>query len=446
MNNFFNKLNTFFKEIGIEEIKFKETKEKIIYEYNTNDFSHDKLYSYNLESLYEELGDALSILVHEDESRWCYCKESIEYLQDFLKDRMYVCGKYNVEIYINKNRLIDKFINHDHVVFFMEVNNFYNWIKKKDILELEKDVFVFSINTIIIYNDDIHFDNGYIRILNYSFYKEDINFDKSKILKNIKFRNEHCNWQDSTRWLTPDFIYFDCDDKKYIDLQNYFYECTIKLLIPFIASATYNDGNNIAIVINGHKKIKFFLNRDIKFTSDSVKYLFDTYKWIYDDNYNSDKMYILRNLITVYLCDECSKDYLSMIIDHARDIYDTTIKNFDIYLKENVEKYFVERNNLKKLIHDTSNQISDEISSITNNITKSFLSAIGIVLISFITYINKGSKNIFLGAIVLYIVFIVANLIFSIIYYPHKIKIIKTYYSQQDEALKKYIVKKRHSI
>lgn len=435
MRLIFDLLYDFYKNIAIKEIKSTfEDETRIFYEYDQSEFNKNDLNECDLKTLLEKIEKFVLITaVSLDDSCNLVSPSGVKAFKEFIEDENII----KLKIEFKKDKFIEEFTESSHnCVFFTSIHETLNWLNKKDINQLETCFSETNKTVILLLEDDISINNGYIYIINcdkYSISMSSNRFDETFNDK-IKFRNDHCNWQNSTRWMTPEYLYFKFPndyDTHYSELKNYFHKQTTNLIISYLASATYVEQGETLTVISGLKKISFAIKGKENYNQENIDYLYKTYKWVYSDEYNSDKIYMVRNLLTVYLCDQCSKDYYSLILEKSKQIYDTTISNFDVYLKENVENYFKERNNLRKLIHDTRIEISREIDAIISNITKNFLSSIGVILITLITYVNQGNKNMFKGALSLYIIFMVANLLFFIFHYKYKVAMIVEYFNNQ---------------
>lgn len=176
-------------------------------------------------------------------------------------------------------------------------------------------------------------------------------------------------------------------------IKNYFLKSTTNLIIPYISSYVVEENKSIVCTINGHKKIDIVISQSETYNQKDVDYLYKIFNWAYSGE-NTDKISILRNLITIFLCEDCGSDYYSLILMKSKEIYSTAIKNFDIYFKENVEQYFNARQKMMELIDNKSNEISEQISHTINSMNKTLIAFLGTIFTSIISFIQNANGNL----------------------------------------------------
>ncbi|WP_312907191.1 hypothetical protein [Tissierella praeacuta] len=406
----------------------------------------DKLISYDFEKVFDSLHDTFEIIFSNSKvlqnpeaiERGFIKEDLLEYIEEALGFYCYV----DIELNINKMKYylhyseFRCFLDEFNFFPFIYSENFINWIEQFDFKELEEKVFTVNKQVIFLVNDcNETFYNENVLVagknINESIiqrFKEDFNLQKNKEI--ISWRYEQINWVDGTKWINPDFFYFDFAELDVHELvKNYFLKNTVNLLVPYISNYVIYENKNILSIINGHKKIVIKNKELIHYNQEQVKYLFQAYRWAYAGE-NSDKLSILRKLVTVTLCEDCGEDYYILLLGKAKDIYYTAIKNFDIYLEENVEQYFEARQKIMDLIEVKSNEISNHITNTIDSMNKTLFAFLGTIFTAIISFVENNNDVLIKFALVSFIVYVV---VYSIYYLSYsKLKVIQTrkYYDE----------------
>lgn len=141
-----------------------------------------------------------------------------------------------------------------------------------------------------------------------------------------------------------------------------------------IADISSINGDILSVRINGYK----VLSEEIPFGSIvdvKTAELFKVYTWAYASGNLSDKIGIIRNLITLY-----SRNSLCNI---EEGIYSAAMSNFEIYLKENIGRYLDTKNTVTTKIQE----LSQKCVSYTDNFGSTFKQSIFAISSFFITII-----------------------------------------------------------
>jgi hypothetical protein len=218
-----------------------------------------------------------------------------------------------------------------------------------------------------------------------TFLKEDecsVLLDRDKILEQ---RKDYCFVSgDNVPNIVPEdfFIINESDDEELNLLLNKL--CLLSIL-TFIADISEFKDNCLNYKLYGYKTIKDSFSLENIETGNLIQ-LFKIYTWIYhDENHSSisDKLGIARNLLTLHM----KENTFNKI---EGDVYTAIKSNFDIYLKENVQRYLEVKNQVSAFIHDMSVKAESHSESFVDTMKNSLLIFISYFLsIIIVTAIDK---------------------------------------------------------
>ena len=440
-------LEDLFKFMNWDKESLKEDDALITYSKRIHDKEEAlKITSYDYKNIFDSLDDTFQIIFNNEKiiqnpeaiEKNFIKQDLLEYIEQAINFYNYV----DIELSINKKRyylLYSELKNtfNSFVFFpFMYSKNFVKWIERLGLENLEEKIFAIDKQTIFLINDcDETLCNDNVLIAGKNVNKAMIKkflkkFDSQNNEEIARWRYEQVNWLDGTRWLNPNYFYFDFKNVNMDKLlENYFLKNTVNLIIPYISNYVIYENVDILSTINGHKKITIKIKELNNYNQEQVDYLFQTYKWAYTGK-NSDKLSILRNLITILLCEDCGNDYYSSILIKSKNIYDTAIKNFDIYLKENVEQYFEARQRAMDLIENKSNEVSDQISNTIGNMNKTLFAFLGTIFTAIISFVENSNSTLIKFLLNSFIIYVVIYSFYYLSYSKIKVIQIEKYYNE----------------
>lgn len=294
------------------------------------------------------------------------------------------------------------------------INNFYE-LKKKSIFSIE------VINANELYSASSMF----------CFKSRDISNDR--VLKGNKCvleeRKAVCNFfnEDEFQFIPEDFDFSS-------EFNSTFSFLAKKLVIAYSLISLFNysviKNNKIELTLNGYKTHAFMLDfNDMRYENLIVYY--DIYKWVYNDKNIGEKIELARNIISLYL-----NNKETLVIDDS--IIQAIKSNYNIYLKDNIEKYFEIKSHAVEEILKMTDEIRETASNITDNIINN-LKVVGTFIIT-VTIMNslsdKKLDNIFTKDISLLSFGLV---ILSVIYLIYSIR--DTYDKRKNIIIKYYRLK-----
>ena len=321
----------------------------------------------------------------------------------------------DVSVHLMKSNLLNTNIpelSKFNVIIYLKTDEFIKWFDSSNLEDIfSKD----KKNVIILLDESCLLENEYLVILGKLSTERILEFlhkgclSEGAFSKVIETRNSNCNWVNGTKYLTPDFLYFQniglISSTKITDL---FYRKLITLIVPFLSSLTQNEENKTVSIINGYKTVK--INLDSIPVVCRTSHFFQLYHWVYESK-TTDKLGILRNISSLYLKSDPEKN-MELFCENIEDIFNSTKSSFEIYLKENVKIYFDQKKKLDEFIQSKVKEISQEISSVMDLMNKNLFTAVGLIVGSMLSYVNNGSKSVVLTALVFYVCFLIINTAF----------------------------------
>ena len=211
----------------------------------------------------------------------------------------------------------------------------------------------------------------------------------------------------------------------------------IKILFSLIYIADYSAINEerLKLKLNGYRNKDSVINLNDFNYEKKYDEFYKIYRWIFQDSNEYDKIELTRHVISMH----CKySDFLE--IDEKTFL---SIKsNYNIYLKENVDKYIELKNKLTEFIMNTSNQINDVIGNFIGNFEKNIVAFITFILGTIIANVVSDSPldNILTKDVITIILAILAG---SLVYLI--ITILETYYRFLSYRRNYYNLKEEYS-
>lgn len=207
-----------------------------------------------------------------------------------------------------------------------------------------------------------------------------------------KSRNECCNHIGMNITCSPHDYYFIKYEFQTDKLKIIFARITTVLSILFISNISELRDNTITFKINGYKTING--SENIKEYSNIIsisEFIYEIFSWVYKDDSNIiDKIGITRNILSLHM----NSAHLSNI---TAELIKSIYSGYEIYLKENVERYIEILNQLTYFLNELNNQASNLALSFTNKFRNNLLGFLSFLLstILFNTISSGMISNIF---------------------------------------------------
>jgi|GEM_PF-6267800 len=226
------------------------------------------------------------------------------------------------------------------------------------------------------------------------FYSYNKSIDNLKDLK--KYPNKLSikeNQKENCLFSNSNDITFLPDDFKLIeksknDLFNkLFNKICFFIIISYISNISEIKKNSMFFKIYGYKSISGNLKFESIIDDNILNVYFKIYEWIYIASSNSnttDKLEISRNIISLHTVN-------NNICNINGDVFSSIKSNFNIYLKDNVQKYLEVKQQISSFIYDMSIKAEDYINVFSNTFKNNFLIFISYFLsIITLTAVDKG--------------------------------------------------------
>ena len=226
----------------------------------------------------------------------------------------------------------------------------------------------------------------------------------------IAFRDGECHWGIASSSLTPMHLRVERTTLSQPDLLNVIAGMQDRLVVAYLADSTHFDGGAYKCEFKGFKRVQLVLPPlEQNGTSSSLYALFT---WAYD-NSSSDKLGIVRQVISLQLGDSLERNY-STLTERANEILSVARSNFQLFLQRNVELYFDKRLKVSEYLQKFSQDVGASVSAMGTELLGNLYKTIGVILGSVIATIlgpDKAHSIIWLAAL-LYSFYIVVVLIY----------------------------------
>lgn len=163
--------------------------------------------------------------------------------------------------------------------------------------------------------------------------------------------------------------------------------------LVFLSNASrFLDDGSLSYKVSGYKTLSENYD-DIDFTPEKCKLLYKIYTWAYEGGSITDKIGLVRNVLSIHLDHRNRVKY-----DH--EVWEAIQSSYQIYLKENVQSYLEIKNKISEFVIESSSKTH----ILANDMLTSFKSSI-VVFLTFILSVvivnglkDSGVKNIFSDA------------------------------------------------
>lgn len=261
--------------------------------------------------------------------------------------------KLTIDLVINKN-LENKKISIYSLTSFSLFFNSNSVLNKINILAgIFDDVIYFE-----VFEPIKAFGSQTIKFIPYdSGLSENITPEDVKLRSSVLSRfNDNSNLMQLKQEFLPEDFFCSDHDNPYHD---FFSKAKLLYSLAFIANSTeLIEDEFITFKVNGYKTISTIKRTPEKLTEDS-NIAYKIYKWIYSEGQSSDKIGLVRNIITL----ESDSNTISLTISTWRTIQ----ANYSIYLRENIGKYLDLKSKLLEYITEFNKRALEATDSFTSS-------------------------------------------------------------------------------
>ncbi|HLO14344.1 MAG TPA: hypothetical protein VK206_05920, partial [Anaerolineales bacterium] len=191
----------------------------------------------------------------------------------------------------------------------------------------------------------------------------------------IQFRENECQWEVGAGCLTPFHLHIETNQLNDPELTDIFAHQRDRLCVGYIANRLRIRDGILVCDFFGHKHVQVHLN-PVDGKSPSTA-LYNLFQWAYD-NASSDKIGVLRQIISLQLTEKPEKNY-GLLLENANTILISAKSNFQFFLRRSVELYFDKRLKVSEFLHKFSNDIGKSISDMASELISNLYKTVGVV-------------------------------------------------------------------
>ena len=299
---------------------------------------------------------------------------------------------------INDNRVsiycwdnfVSKLLNYSTIDFLNTISFYIN----------ERDYICFE-----VFDKDICWNTGTLFFVNNSSFVPKDFVDRQNKIVNSK---DICNFSNQLNFslLPDDFnIKNDYDGNPLSELFSK-YETIFSII--YISNTSILENEILKSIIIGQKMLNYELKIDEIVSNDILNRI---YFWVYSDDNIIDKAMIARNIITLH----CK---FSKLLDLDDKTYSSILSNYQVYLKNNVNKFLDAKENVSNFINEISLSVSQNIFSLANDFKQNIVAIFGFLLTYVVGNIITGSnfnKMISPEIVIIIDIILMGSIIFFII-------------------------------
>ena len=425
MDKLINFINSF-----IDYSEVSQVKNKLILKFDYFEFV-DQIMTYeNILNLVETYPSSLKIFVKtevfdevnlvdfiSDESEFNEAFKSFE--KNKLKFQIIINYSMLINLYSGLNKINDEInlevcYNEKLLLEKLDIKN-NNYKELEDsLLKRNKNVFLLLDSDIFCYNENNLFTNVHREHI-----LDEINFFKDLHIRDerkaLELRSIACNWIEATKNITPNSIFIEFEKDDFCvseEVKKLFIKINCNLVLLFISNYSGLDDGIFKSLISGNKRVEIIYDIE-EYDYNAYINLNKIYNWIYG-NPLLDKLNICRNVISALITAKCQGSRLKTILDNSDLLIKSLKDNYEVYSTENVEKYFEEKNKLKKEIQGEINSINNQLDNLIKILITNMTSLIGICIAGVVGYIAKGEFFSVKLLSVLYLIQLDINMILNL--------------------------------
>lgn len=419
------RMEKFMEELSVK----KENLNEVMFEPLLVDNKNFEEIIYTLENLYQSINQARDTITITFSDKSGEEKEYIKFENEFSEIRKNLQG--NIKEFLNRAELIEEdfflceiyiskkekksqgFITisiYDLKIFLLFLTYNDDRSRKLNVNEILGKLKRYFYDTEAIYLFDLFNDDIQLRTDHFIFSsklgqlkKENLTIEK----KNIANLTEYTNISPLPFFSPSDF--FVKESQENIGLTEVFDRLCLLLSLSSLANISVLEDDTLNIKFYGQKTVVEEINFSTLVTNkDIVNSFYEIYCWVFYNKDSHEKISLTRNIITLFYDG-------NSVFNNIQNILPSIKSNYEIYLKENVDRYVQILNNVVLLIQNLDTEIQDKATAFSDDFKKNFTSFFTFIIstILFNTLSTGKIENIFTPEIT---IITVAMLIISIIY------------------------------
>jgi len=213
------------------------------------------------------------------------------------------------------------------------------------------------------------------------------NTDVSREKKIDLLRQNTSNFDLNINLLPSDFFLDEYGDNT--KLNQFFDDACSILAILFLSNSVVISNERIDYKVNGYKAI-FCTDVEIEGFRSVRKSLYQIYDWTYEGGSNSDKLGLVRNLLSLHPDSNGNAKF-------DEEVWEAVQSNYQIYLKGNIQSYLEVKNKIGEIIltstTNTYEMVDGLLDSLKHNVLIIFTFILTVVVVNGLK--DNGYKRIF---------------------------------------------------
>lgn len=307
-----------------------------------------------------------------------------------------------MKIELKKSGMVDSSIsNHHNIHIFSKADLLIGSISHLNFAEMEKHIFKkpYQPTYVIIYDEpqlSMPVSNGFVAIGDMSTFS--VQFDewekRVKVIQDkIKERNDNIRWNQEISILPPDVFYFNSPTSNKVS--EFLNKKAAELSVAFTALNTEFSMEEQCYIstYSGLKQTKFKLQTSNSHDKSQIDKIYDLYQWAFSEK-TSDKIGLIQNIVNIHIKEESNSD-LDPLLSNASEIFEMVKENYRVYIQKSVKSYLDERKQVEDFIRSTSNEISKQISGLTDIVTKNLFGLLATAITAAIGF-NKPENQAYI--------------------------------------------------
>ena len=307
--------------------------------------------------------------------------------QTIKSDKGIAQPKAKFELLIDKKR-ISKELKRPNTTFIYSSSHFVNFLKTLNLQILSQHIADDSFNFwVFLEEKEVQFQTYSLACVDFEKYKNGdfASFSPDRRKDRLNKRKEEVSGiYDFT--LIPEDFHFIAQEGKICNLKELFQNRSTLLSFLFLANSfDYRDGV-FDFLFKGYRQVRLEIEEARNLGKNKI---FEIYEWVYSSENVSDKIGLVRNLLTLH-----SWDGITELLQKSSKLFDSVKSNYAIYLKKNTELYLSTRQQLETEILEGSQRVLGSLDKFLDLFAKMFFSVIILVVSFVISYLVKGSFDL----------------------------------------------------
>lgn len=200
--------------------------------------------------------------------------------------------------------------------------------------------------------------------------------EKKRVQDINRFRYEECHWDVHASAITPFHLHTDTNELNDRNLAKHLNQVRDYLCVAHLANRLRIGNGQTTCEFLGHKLVKVVMPKVLDVHPSPG--FFKLFLWAYE-NSSSDKISILRQIVSILLNGDASDNYRKLL-ESGNEILGIAKSNFQLFLRRSVELYFDKRIRVNEFFQKYSKEVGENLSHLTTELVNNLYKTVGIIL------------------------------------------------------------------